>query len=75
MGVARDRHEVERAGARQHAGKIGEEHEGALEDGDQMDSVGMIAMNLERDLPYASLNVLGGNERRQGSQGNIAATA
>jgi hypothetical protein len=57
--VARDRHEVERAVAGHRAREIREEDERALEHGDEVHPVGMIAVNLVRHFTHALLNGVG----------------
>ena len=63
--VARDRHEIERAGYTNRPRKIREEDECAFENGDEVHAIRMVAIDLRRQFPYPMLDVVCVNEDLQ----------
>ena len=62
LAVARDRHEVERAVARQRPRQIRQEDERPLEHADEMHPVGVVGADLLRHRLDALLDGFGGDE-------------
>ena len=62
LGVARHGHEVERDVAVHVAHQIGQEHERALEHGDNVQAVGEVAADVGGHLGDARLDLVGGEQ-------------